>query len=265
MSDLADPSIRMVIDLGNSRLKWGLAGRDGSIPGAVATPTDDPAAWSAALQQLDPKGQAHAWAVSSVNPPVAERLADFLRQQGADDVQWFRSAADVPIRNRLEHAETAGADRALAVLAAVPRAPSNRPGQVVSCGTAITVERIDRDGLWLGGAIAPGLALVAGALQRGTAQLPMVTIDEGASPPPPSGPSTASAMAAGIFWGTLGAIRELVQRGSEGPDSWRIWTGGDASWLAPQLDGPQAWIVPDLVLLGLARAAFGASGESETR
>ena len=47
----------------------------------------------------------------------------------------------MPIRHQLEHAETAGADRALAVLAAVARHPQGGPGLVVSCGTAITVER----------------------------------------------------------------------------------------------------------------------------
>jgi type III pantothenate kinase len=248
--------IRFVADLGNSRLKWGRLGADGVLDEAVALPVDDPGAWSAALERLAPEGQTTSWAISSVNPPLADRLEAFLGDRGATDRRWYRSAADVPVRHSLERAETAGADRAWAVLATLPWRRPGRAGLVVSCGTAITVERVAADGVWQGGAIAPGWSLSARALHEGTAQLPWVGVAEA---PPSWGRSTAPAVAAGLFWGAVGTIRELLTRQAEGlvPAPWLVWTGGDAPALSRWIDWPDAHLVPDLVLIGLARAGFG--------
>ena len=245
----AEALSRHVVDLGNSRLKWARLDPDGRPGTPIAPPIDDDDAWAAAFDV----GPGSTWAIASVNPPAAARLADLLRARGVERVTWYASAAAVPVRHRLERPETAGADRALAVLAA---AREGGPGLVVSCGTAITVERVGTDGVWDGGAIAPGLSIAARALRRHTAQLPHVEPGEA---PPPWGRSTEPALAAGVFWGAVGSIRELIARQSEGlePTPWRIWTGGDAPRLAPHVDGPDARVVPDLVLIGLARAAFG--------
>ena len=171
-------------------------------------------------------------------------------------MRWYRSAADVPLRHALERPETAGADRACAVVAAVALHPGGGPGLVVSCGTAITVDRIAADGTWQGGAIAPGLRLSARALHLLTAQLPEVDVSEA---PPAWGPSTLPALAAGVFWGVVGSIRELLERQATDllPSPWLLWTGGDAPTLAPWIAGDDAHIVPDLVLQGLARVAHG--------
>jgi type III pantothenate kinase len=256
VNSVATSSIRLVADLGNSRLKWGRLGRDGGLDEVIALPIDDPGAWSAALDRLAPEGEATSWAISSVNPPLAERLEAFLRDRGVADLRWFRSAADVPIRHALDRAETAGADRAWAVSAAVGLQPPGRAGLVVSCGTAITVERVSADGVWQGGAIAPGWSLSARALHVGTAQLPWIGLAEA---PPAWGRSTAPALAAGLFWGAVGAVRELLTRQAEGlhPTPWLVWTGGDAPSLSRWIDWPEAQLVPDLVLIGLARAGFG--------
>ena len=168
---------------------------------------------------------------------------------------WYESAAQVPVRHELENAETTGADRALAVAAAVELMPKGRPGLVVSCGTALTIERITIDGTWQGGIIAPGLGLSARALHLLTAQLPMVELRH---PPPVWGRSTGPALEAGVFWGMVGAIRELLARQADdmiGISS-VLWTGGDAELLARAVAGNDARIEPDLVLLGLARVAF---------
>ena len=256
-ASVAETSLRLVADLGNSRLKWGRLGAAGAPEATAALPLDDVGAWATTFAEWVPAGARPSWAISTVNPPVADRLARFLADRGVVDVRWFRAAADVPVRHELEHPETAGADRALAVLGAISLSPPDRPGLVIACGTAITVERVAADGTWSGGAIAPGLGLAARALGQGTAQLPTIAI---AGPPPPWGRSTRPALEAGVFWGAVGTIRELLSRQAEGlpPAPWCIWTGGDAAALAPHVEGPDARIVPDLVLLGLARAAFGA-------
>jgi type III pantothenate kinase len=249
--------LRIVADLGNSRLKWGRVDPSGRLVESLVLPTEGGSTWEDAWAGWDPVGtEPSSWAIATVNPPVAGRLSAFLHDRGISAPRWFRSAADVPIRHELEHAEMAGADRALAVAAAVAMYEPGRPGLVVSCGTAITVERVSGDGVWQGGAIAPGLGLSARALHLLTAQLPQVHPTEA---PPAWGRSTRPALEAGLFWSAVGAVRELLARQAAGlsPAPWLVWTGGDASVLAPWVPWDDAPVVPDLVLNGLARVAFG--------
>ncbi len=72
------------------------------------------------------------------------------------------------------------------------------------------------------------------------------------------GRSTRPALEAGLFWGVVGAIRELLTRQAVGltPSPWLVWTGGDASILASTIEWDGAVVVPDLVLDGLAQVAF---------
>jgi type III pantothenate kinase len=243
--------VQIVADLGNTRLKWARLDRDGNVEGSDFALAHDFSAWD----RFETAGS--SWAIASVNPPVADRLGRYLEGRNVEKVRWYRSASDVPVRHRLATPESTGTDRALAVAAVIARKPEGRPAQVVLCGTAVTVERISTDGVWLGGAIAPGLGLSARALHTLTAQLPEVTPP---TAPQPWGDATRPALEAGIYWGTVGAIREILARQAIGlgPDPWIVWTGGDAHALGPMVVGGQAEIVPDLVLHGLARVAFGA-------
>ncbi len=243
--------LRIVADLGNSRLKWGRLSPKGDLVEAISLPLDDQRAWLAAWQKWNPGGEPALWSIASVNPPVAEVLASCLAEQGPLEIRWYRSAADVPVKHALEHAQTAGADRALAVAAAVAVNPEP-PGIVISCGTAITVERIGDQGVWLGGAIAPGLGLSARALHLQTAQLPLVSPE---LVPPAWGASTLPALEAGIYWGVVGAIREILTRQSAdlAKPPWLVWTGGDAALLASSITWDRSEIIPDLVLHGLAQ------------
>ena len=131
---------------------------------------------------------------------------------------------------------------------------------MISCGTAITVERIDESGVWDGGAIAPGLPTLAFALHHLAAQLPRIDQFE---PTAAWGHSTIPAMTAGLFWGAVGLVRELIARQSADLASpWRVWTGGDAARLAPWIDGEAARIAPDLVLEGLIALATAPTSEA---
>ena len=244
--------IRLVADLGNSRLKWALVALEGKLGATVALPLDDPAAWAEAWDAWNlGAGAATDWVISSVNPPLADRLARFLLGRGVTRVRWCQSVIDVAIDHVVTELHTGGADRALAVVGALARKRGHGPGIVVSCGTAITVERVSEDGVWQGGAIAAGFRLIAQSLHKGTAQLPLIELGE--HPPEPFGRATVPSLEAGIFWGVVGTVRELVTRQEAGRTSpgWRIWTGGDAVALAPWVDGEGAEVAPHLVLEGL--------------
>jgi type III pantothenate kinase len=250
--------VRFVADLGNSRLKWARVDDDGTLADRVALALDPPA-WSAAWSQLGIEGIESSWTISSVNPPVAAQLADFLRARQVARVAWYQNACEVPVPYEVEGAEAGGADRALNVYAAVRLMPGGRPGLVVSCGTAITVERTTPLGVWQGGVIAPGLAPMASALHLRTAQVPLIDVRrfDPDHPPAPWGRGTLTSLDAGIFWGTVGVVRELLARQADDlpGDPWVIWTGGDGALLARFVSGEDARIEPNLVLVGLAMLA----------
>ncbi len=250
--------LRVVADLGNSRLKWGRLDDSSNLVERLAVPVEDAAAWSAAWTCWKERAAAgSSWAISSVNPPVATKLAVFLESQGITTIRWIDSAADVPIAKDVEGAQMGGSDRALAVYGAVQLMAPGRPGLVVMCGTAITVERVTASGVWQGGAIAMGLGLAARSLHHFTAQLPLIELSEIS---PCWGRGTRDSLEAGIFWGTVGAVRELIFRqvADLGPNPWVVWTGGDAERLAAHITEYDSRVEPDLILQAIARLAFPA-------
>ena len=155
--------LRIVADLGNSRIKWARLDEEGRLTPSSALPPDDPLAWDALWDDWHQnQSEPSRWAIASVNPPVAQRLAAFLHVRQVSQATWYHTAADVPLAMDVEGADTGGADRAMAVLATLAHMPRGQPGLVVSCGTAITIERVTAAGVWQGGVIAPGLYLCAG-------------------------------------------------------------------------------------------------------
>lgn len=242
----------IVADLGNSRLKAARLLDDGSLDAPTALDVENLDQWPRALDAaglLD--DAARPWRVSTVRPSAADALARLLAERRVSEITWYRSAADVPIRHALREPSRTGADRALAVRAAL-HLVGGGPLAVVLVGTAVTVERVDADGCWLGGAIAPGLRPMADALHRLTAQLPRVDVAPDA---PAWSDGTEGAIAAGLRWGLVGSVRELLARQAFACDPPVIFAGGDAAWLAESIRPARAIVEPDLVLRGLADLA----------
>jgi type III pantothenate kinase len=145
------------------------------------------------------------------------------------------------VRNRALHPETVGADRLAQASAAWHR--TKGACVVVSMGTAITIDVVDRRGDFLGGLIAPGLRLMARALHDHTALLPEV---EPARMRSPLGRHTRDAIRAGLSFAAEGLIREALSR-----HKGRVYgTGGDAALYREFFDA----LVPDLALEGVARS-----------
>ena len=114
--------------------------------------------------------------------------------------------------------------------------------------------------------ILPGFRLTAKALADGTDLLPLVDHDPAADPPPVVGKSTVAAIRSGLFWGQVGAVRELTHRiAAELASPPQLFVaGGDAERLAAFL--PQARVVPELVLAGIALCARrGEQGGEDDR
>src|SRR5580693_7901121 len=103
--------MHFVADLGNSRLKWARVLAAGHLAEKVAVPLD-PAAWAEAWSQSPVLGHEPSWwSISSVNPPLATQLAEFLQARHIDGATWFQAAAEVPVLMAVEGADIGGADR----------------------------------------------------------------------------------------------------------------------------------------------------------
>ena len=175
------------------------------------------------------------------------------------------AASHIPISTALARPDRTGPDRLLAAWAASRIYGS--PVIVVDLGTATTVDAVDADGFFLGGAIAPGLELAADALAEHTARLPRIDV---VLPDDAIGTDTAGAIASGVVIGHIGTVRELALRMHERIASrthrtrviitgghsaaawahaaWRTPAGADLPAIADALD-------PDLVLRGLGLLA----------
>ena len=218
---------RFVADIGNTRIKLGRLDAEWCACADVAAISIEAESdWLQQVRAWTDRGLDTEWWISTVNPPATARLASVL---GAPvRMRLMGSAREISVPNRLERPDSTGADRALAVLAALRRMGGG-PGQVVSCGTAITVERVNEVGEWEGGAIAPGMRLAALRCSSGLRSCRWWRLR--AEPClRRGGGTTVSAIEAGVFWGVVGAVRELLTRQAAGFKSpgWRIWTGGDA-------------------------------------
>jgi type III pantothenate kinase len=248
--------LQVVADIGNSRLKIAFLSVAGEPEDPLILDVHTPESWSTALEVNGYAQHCITWTIGSVNPPAADRLRECLRTLSVQRVHWIRSASDVSVRHKLATPATTGADRALAVLATQALRPVGEAVHVVLCGTAITVECCDSHGTWLGGAILPGLSSMARSLMDNTAQLPM--IDPLMKAHQAFGNCTETALAAGLYWGLVGATRECLLQQSAflgAPSCHTIWGGGDAHWIAREVEGPSARVEPFLVLRGLAALA----------
>jgi type III pantothenate kinase len=138
-------------------------------------------------------------------------------------------------------------DRLLSAAAAF--AAGGGPVVVADLGTALTVDLVSGEGVFLGGTIAPGLRLCLEALHLKTSLLPRVDLS-----PPASvlGTSTPDCIRSGVVYGAAGMVEGLVRRVAacaEGPAR-TVLTGGDATFLSPYLTFPHE-LDPHLVLRGL--------------
>jgi len=156
--------------------------------------------------------------------------------------------------------ETLGADRWLGAFAAYERFGLGRQSVItIDCGTATTVNLVGRDGVFCGGAIAPGPAAFAAGLAAKAPALPLADLD--AVPQLPA-TTTQGCVDSGVLFGWAGLVERLVAgaKGAASGDVHVVLTGGNATRLLRLSDAfAGASHVPELVHDGL-RALAGRVG-----
>jgi type III pantothenate kinase len=244
----------LTVAVGNTRARWAwFAGREFD-PGDAAPVGQAEAPLRALMESRTPQ----AVVISSVNAPAADAIESALAVHGAPIHRLGRDFAP-PLTHTLEDASTLGMDRACCALAAYDLAQS--AVAVIDAGTAITVDFVDGEGVFHGGAIAPGVRMMLQSLHEHTAALPDLDYDPHAQGP--FGRDTAHAMQLGVAAAARGLVRDLVERFADHYDAYPrvLATGGDAPALF-EGDGLVERIIPDLQLIGIQRA-FEAAAEHE--
>lgn len=159
----------LLIDAGNSRIKWALVQPDGtqSAAGALAHGGADQPAWS------DLPAPAGVWISNVAGEAVAARIAALL------DAHWphvpcttIRACArQCGVTNSYATPHALGSDRWAGLIGARAAFPGEHV-LIATFGTATTLEALRADGCFVGGLIAPGWSLMMRSLGEHTAQLP---------------------------------------------------------------------------------------------
>ena len=230
---------RLLIDKGNTRLKWKLlASNDWDQGETCRGSLQDFNVW------LNASDITNTWvdlsAVSDVEPLLA-----LLNQQGSVEVRKYQSeAARDGLVNSYQHPQRMGIDRWLAMLAAKEQCitPSFI---VVDAGTAFTLDVVQQ-GVHQGGYILPGVLMAQDALYGKTDQVHRYSEHQEENINRLLGKNTVQCVEYGILNQLLALTRQVQQDFSGLPI---ILTGGDAPLLAPHLNN--CTVDAELVLKGL--------------
>lgn len=210
----------LALDIGNSGVKGGIF--DGSellrVFSVSTEPTPDEhvtpgSQWTEVLSPHLQDVSVNAIGLTSVVPKATKAIERALAHITGAPVTEIQPTMALPFELAYETPGTLGTDRLAAAAAGWVRfgqsATSPRSVLVIDAGTAVTVDVIHRDGIYKGGTITAGPALVRQALGSGTAQLPEVPL---ALPDDPVGHTTTTALQSGIMWGLVDGVRGLQRR-----------------------------------------------------
>lgn len=236
------------IDIGNTRIKWRVQGSDGRFAsGGNSLHADDfllglndhyPVLRAIRLACVAKKGVAER---------VKERVFDLWGVEpmmACTQKQLGRLIVAYSDPGRL------GVDRWLAMLAAYHE--ENDSVCVIDCGSAVTIDHIDKDGLHLGGYIVPGISMQTESLLKGTGQ---IRIESEVSAEVAWGRGTEEAVRFGVLRQVVSFVESVIGELNVGDSTAIYITGGDAGVVLACLGAAdQCKCRPDLVLDGLAVA-----------
>ncbi len=241
----------LLVDVGNTRIKWLLWGMDGPMTrgGLVHKGLERSHVGGLLWNELKPPQRI---IIANVAGPVlGEALASWIKGAWSLEPRFVATeAAGFGITNAYAMPRRLGVDRWVALIGAHALLPKT-PCCIVDCGTAVTVDGLSRAGDHLGGVILPGARLMRQALYADTSQIPpeqgQVTL---------FGRDTQDCVWGGATYAVAAAVDRLTLRmaATLGEDTVNLLTGGDAETLLPYLDGNYR-VEPDLIFQGLLKMA----------
>ncbi|MBT9169050.1 MAG: Type III pantothenate kinase [Syntrophomonadaceae bacterium] len=244
----------LAIDIGNTNITLGVFDGDKlrtnwRVATGIHRMADEYA--SLLLDLFDRRGIASSQikeaAVCSVVPPLITVFEEVCRRYLKISPLIVQAGVKTGVRILLDNPREVGPDRV--VNAAAAHHLYGGPLIVIDLGTAITFDTVSKEGDYLGGAIAPGIAIATEALFNRTAMLPRVEL---IPPKKAIGKNTVAAMQSGIVYGYVALIEGMVNRIRQELEGEVkiIATGGYAELLARETPVIQE-VNPDLTLIGL--------------
>nr|VFK57587.1 MAG: type III pantothenate kinase [Candidatus Kentron sp. TUN]VFK66155.1 MAG: type III pantothenate kinase [Candidatus Kentron sp. TUN] len=261
------PCAVLVLDIGNTRMKWAHVAKNGLTDHADAAYT---------VPQI-PKILDKRW--RTMNPPCQIVVSNVGKAGVADALSrwttenWKLQPEYIAAENKAwgvtcayRDSGTLGPDRWAALIAAHQKFKG--PLCVIDCGTAITVDALATDGKHLGGLIIPGIGLMRRTLSRGTGRIgkmPGANTMSAAAQNTWLGRSTQEGVMAGTMWAAVAFIDRVIAdlEAEFQKQITCVLAGGGAQTICPLLAGKAA-CEPDLVLQGLAILAGKVNDSPDT-
>ncbi len=246
----------LTIDIGNTNVKFGLY--DGGQPrgfwrlSTKASRTSDE--YGSMLHDLlRQKGLSfediHAAVMSSVVPALNYTIEHMCKDCIGKAPLTVSCALDTGVTVEYAHPGELGADRLVGAAAAYHF--YGGPVIVIDFGTATTFDVVSADGVFKGGAIAPGIKTSAESLSGAAAKLPIIELS---APQSVLGTDTKSCMQSGIVFGYAGLVKYMIQsyRALDGFGNAKVVATGGLSQLIADVE-PNLFDVVDreLALNGL--------------
>lgn len=189
--------------------------------------------------------------VCSVVPSINYSVGSACTKYFSCKAVFIQAGIKTGLKLKYSNPKEIGADR-IAVAVGAMGLKSETNLIVIDMGTATSVDVITKDKEYLGGSILPGLRMSVDALASGTAKLPVVEISR---PERCCGSSTVEAIQSGLYWGNLGALREIIlqieKNVFKGEKPFIIGTGGFSRIYEDC--GLFDLVCPELVLLGIKK------------
>ena len=232
----------LVIDAGNTRIKWGTR-EAGAWRQAGACATAHSAALEAAIG--GERSYERILVANVAGPKVRADIERAVSGSGCGAEFIVSRSAQCGVRSSYDEPGQLGCDRWAALVGAHRLFPG--ACLVVGAGTALTVDALTEDGLFLGGIIAPGMELMRRALDEHTAGLALRPGEVCFFPS-----NTGDAIVSGAAHACAGAVERMASFMREsGHESVRVvLSGGGAEHLRPLL-ALDTIVVENLVLEGL--------------
>ena len=217
----------LVIDIGNSRIKYGHFSGSDLIVASTWSSLGEIAKYCYDLQP-DNIG---IISVGMSSDKIAEELSQL-------PIEFITTKSKLPITLDYETPETLGIDRVAACIGAQVIYP-NQPVLVIDIGTCITYDILDDTGTYRGGVIAPGLKMRMKAMHAQTHNLPDISFDWTMHIGDGPGKSTKSCLARGAYRAIIHEIKGFINDfESKYPELAVILTGGDAIHFESKLKEP---------------------------
>lgn len=234
---MAELERALVLDIGNSRIKYG-----GFESGELTINASLNRVDVHALVEITNAFRPNQILISG-SGSIPEELDDLKFQS---DIYLIHPDLKLPIKSSYDPQSTPGIDR-IANACALNQLYPNIPALAVDMGTCITYDLLV-DGVFEGGIIAPGLQMRARAMNDYTASLPLIEISQEAIF---IGNSTLGCMQSGALNGWRKEIEGCIEEFRNNfSDLQIVLTGGDIIYFAPPLKS-YIFADPFLTLRGL--------------